>query len=252
MFYPFDKSAETEDYFPGNIAYKGETIDSIAAGQKILSVWGNGQYYLAFYNGKLGFVLSDNVEIIPSVSVDYEAEAVYSANVYNIPDFIKGGDNQPMFVKFKINKWEIVTVLAEVASYEGNVFDWLYIENKDHIRGYISKAALTPYNQPDEMPYTEGKISAYEGVINLFDNPAEENITGSLQGGAAIKIYYQIGDYSYISAQINGTEIKGYIKSSYIAVDNSFQKRKTGLILLFAAICMALVFAVIRRKYFYN
>lgn len=250
MFYPFDNSLIDEDFYPDNLAYNGQ-IDYIPENTTVLSIYDTLFYYLIFYNDNLGFVLKDNIELQDDVDIEFTGKTLLNIDVYNIPYFINNNANENYFVKFSIEKWETVNVLYQLNDYDNGDIDWLYIEYNEQY-GFISKTNLTVFTENEQMPYTEGKISANDNIVNLFEKADGENILITLNDNDNIKIFYQREEYSYISVtDENENEIKGYILTEFIAVDNSFEKRKTGFLLLLGTIGLSIVFAFIKRKCFY-
>lgn len=132
----------------------------------------------------------------------------------------------------------------------GSTANWLYIEYEGQ-SGYINKNAVIPYTDPAAMPYTQGSLTETQSTVNIYDKPDGE-VIGTVTGGSAIQIYYNRGDYTYISADDGqGGEIRGYIQNSLIAVNNSFEKRRIGFLMAFGTIGVAVIFLIVKRKFFY-
>lgn len=246
MFYPFNGAASGQDYYPQNLAHTGEIL-ALQSGTKLLSIYDNGEYHLAFYNGKLGFVLTDNVTLSQNLQPQFaKGETLLTTAVYALP-YLTYNDECD-FVKTHIEKWQAVDVLARLPSYLQSETDWLYIEY-DGERGYINAANVMPYSPRGQSEYIGGSLTA-GGQVNLYADASAAQKIGALDGGTNIKIYYYSGDYAYISADVGGEEVFGYILKSAIAAGNTFQKQKTGFLLLAGTIALAVIFLIFKKKFF--
>jgi hypothetical protein len=246
MFYPFSADLSGEDFYPQNLAYEGEIIH-LQSGATLLSIYDNGQYRLAFYEGKLGFVLSDNIYVCQYQNAEYtDGETLLSTAFYSIP-YITSNENADYLSRY-IDKWERVSIISRLPSYDQSLIEWLYIEYNGE-RGYISADNVMPYNPPAEMEYITGNLISGQGVVNLYSDTSEQSVLLTLEKGSEIKIYYYIGNYAYISAVSGEREVFGYISRSSIAPDYAFQKQKMGFLMLFGTLALGIIIAVIKRKY---
>lgn len=245
MFYPFNQNTISEDYFPAGIAFTGDIIN-IDSGTEVLSIYETEHHYAVFYNKKLGFILKDNTTIINQPDIeDYQGELIFAADLYNLPYFIKGSQGS-LFVKARLEKWSKLTVLSSITYKESSIV-WLFVEHQGNF-GYISSAAVIQHQDKPEMPYIKGRVNS-DTVI--FDKPNGELMHITTDNNE-IKIFYYRDDYAYISiSDVSGNEIKGYILKSSIIVDTSFEKRRAGFLILLGTIGLSVIFAFIKRKFFY-
>ncbi|MDD4002909.1 MAG: hypothetical protein PHE12_01785, partial [Clostridia bacterium] len=235
-----------EDFYPQNLAYEGEIIQ-LQSGAMLLSIYDNGQYRLAFFEGKLGFVLNDNIFISEYQNAEYtDGETLLVTAYYSFP-YITSNENADYLIGY-IDKWERVSIISKLPSYDQSLLDWLYIDYNGET-GYISAINVMQYNPPAEMEYIDGSLISGQGVVKLFSDTSGQTVLLSLEKGSDIKIYYYIGNYAYISTVSGESETFGYITKSSIAPDYAFQKQKIGFLMLFGTFALGIIIAVIKRKY---
>lgn len=244
MFYPFDTSLRDEDFYPKNIAHEGEII-TLSQGAKLLSIYDTGEYYLALYNNKLGFVLKDKAVLSENVQPSYtNAEVILNTAVYSMPYIVQSQDN----IKDYIEKWQNVTVIHGLQHYDESSAEWLYIQYGEEF-GYINAINIKQYSPTAQMNYISGKLQSVSGYIELYSDYSDQDAILLIGNNTNVKIYYYKGDYAFISVYSEGSEVYGYILSEYIAKDISFEKQKLGFLLLMATVCAAILFILIKRKY---
>ena len=256
MFYPFDILLKNDENYPLQLAYEQAEILEIPSGTKLLYAYETQQYFMVFYNGKLGFVLKDNTQKAEDVSPLFvDAETLLKSDVYNIPYFLMQSETEKYFVKDTIDKWTKIKVLYELEPYLNSAVNWLYVEYEketDKKYGYINKANITQYFEPQAMSYIIAKAHNKTDIINLFKQADDEEVLYTLINNSEIKIYYTRGEYSFISVlNENNEEIYGYILSGNIPVDYTFLKQKIGFMMIFGTIGVAILFVIIKRKFFY-
>ena len=238
LFYPFSESAGDEDFYPGQLAYDGE-LKYIPQGAKLLSIYDTGEYRLVFFEGKLGFILSDNLREIEGSQPEFSGGfALVDCNVYSFPYY----DGE--LVKGEIGKLELVEVLAIAPDFDESAFTFALVRYGDGETGYVCAGFVSESAQGGERPYVEAQVYSGEGSVSVYDGDGE-SVLFTIEDNETVRIYYYKGDFAFISY---GGGF-GYVMVSHIAPDETFERQRMGFFMLLGTAAVGIIFWIIKKRH---
>lgn len=238
LFYPFSESAKGQPFYPEGLAHEGG-LKYIPQGAKLLSVLNLGEYRLAFFEGKLGFVLSDRLEEIGEEEPQFEQGfALTGCDVYVFP---YGGE---VLKKGALQKFGEVRLLSLLPDFDESEFAFAKVEYAGGGEGYVCLSFIAEKQPEFERPYVAAQVYSGSGKVPVYGGD-KETVIFTLDDFAEVKVYYFKGEYAFVSFEGGW----GYVRAAHIAEDKAFERQRTGFFMLIGTLAVGAFFWIIKKKY---
>ena len=238
LFYPFSESAKGQPFYPEGLAHEGG-LKYIPQGAKLLSILDLGEYRLAFFEGKLGFVLSDKLREVEGSLPEFEEGFTLTAcDVYAYPY------SDDLLIKGRLNKFDEVKMVGAAPSFDEAAFAFAKVEYGDGEEGYVCLSFIARKWQEFERPYVEAEVFSGSGGVPVYGSDGG-TVLFTLEDHAKIKVYYYKGGYAFISYGDGW----GYVRAEHIAEDKAFERQRMGFFMLMGTLAIGAIFWVIKKRH---